>query len=126
MPRLAAQLRGQFPQASARRCNEGTSAAFLTCGVRNDENNPPNTVELYVTNRGGADVDVNCTLVDGIFDSTILFANYYPQTVTATAGVDSAFSWSGFDTPWQAISCNVPAQVEANMVYTSIDDQIGT
>jgi hypothetical protein len=99
---------------------------FVTCGVRNTEDQVANAVELYVTNRNAADVDVNCTLVDGIFDNTIGFANYYPQTVTATAGVDSGFSWSGFGSPWQQISCNIPAKVEVNTVYSSVDENVGT
>ncbi len=106
--------------------NEGVTNAFVTCGVRNTEDNTANAVELYVTNRNAADVSVDCTLVDGIFDNTIGFASYYPQTKTATAGVDSGFSWSGFGSPWQQISCNVPAKVEVNMVYSSVDENIGT
>jgi hypothetical protein len=107
--------------------NEGATDAFLTCGVRTTEDtSTANAVELYVTNRNAAAVDVNCTLVDGVFDNTIGFANYYPQTVTATAGVDSAFSWSGFGSPWQQISCNVPAKIEVNMVYSSVDEDVGT
>lgn len=113
--------------------NEGATDAFVTCGVRNTENTAKNAVELYVTNRNAADVDVKCTLVDGAFDSTILFATYYPQTVTATAGVDSGFSWGPasnpaitFQTPFQQISCDVPAQVEVNQVYSSVDENVGT
>ena len=106
--------------------NEGTTNAFVTCGVRNTEDQTANAVELYVTNRNAAAVDVNCTLVDGIFDATTGFANYYPQTVSANAGVDSAFSWSGFGSPYQQISCNVPAKIEVNMVYSSVDENVGT
>ncbi len=107
--------------------NEGTTNAFVTCGVRTTEDTyPANAVELYVTNRNTADVDVSCTLVDGIIDNTIGFANYYPQTVTATAGVDTAFSWSGFGSPWQQISCNVPSKIEVNMLYSSVDEDVGT
>jgi len=106
--------------------NEGTSGAFVTCGVSNNENNGINAIELYVTNRGAAAVDVNCTLVDGLYDATLDFADYYPQTVNAASGVDSAFSWSAGGYLWPAISCNVPAKVEANQVYTSIDDYVGT
>lgn len=105
--------------------NEGTTNAFVTCGVRNTEDQVSSAVELYVTNRNAADVDVDCTLVDGIFDNTIGFADYYPQTVTATAGVDSSFSWGGFGSPYQQISCNVPAKIEVNMLYNSVDEDVG-
>jgi hypothetical protein len=106
--------------------NEGTTNAFVTCGVRTTEDTSvANAVELFVTNRNAAAVDVNCTLVDGIFDNTIGFANYYPQTVSSAAGVDSGFSWSGFSSPWQQISCNVPAKIEVNMVYSSVDENVG-
>lgn len=121
---------GNFRKRPLAVANEGASSAYITCGVRNDENTAMiSTVELYVTNRNAADVDVGCTMVDGSIDATLDFANYYPQTVTTLAGRDGAFSWSSASTApgflFPSISCNVPAKVEANQVYTSIADFVG-
>jgi hypothetical protein len=116
---------GSFRKRPLAVANEGSAGAFITCGIQNNENSSVNAVELYVTNRSGADVDVNCTMVDGLVDADFDFADFYPQTVTVTDGVDGAFVWNDGGYIWPAISCNVPAHVEANMVYTSIDEQVG-
>ncbi len=118
---------GNFRKRPLAVANEGSTAAFLTCGIDNPGgNNDTNEVTLYVVNRTGADADISCTMVDGLVDATSAFANYYPQTITATSATSSYLDWTGDYSPYsQAVSCNVPAAFEVNLISGSYNDEIG-
>lgn len=116
--------------------NEGTSSAFLTCGLYSqfDANTGGVTgVQLIVTNRNAADVDVSCTLVDGIIDPDLGFADYFPLTVSVVAGTATDLFWDPaggggtFDPVFgfPALSCNVPANVEINQEAHGYLEEIG-
>lgn len=118
---------GSFRKRPLAVANEGTASAFVTCGVRNDENAAVvSSIRLAVTNRAASVQSISCTLVDGLIDATLGFADYYPQTTSAASGVDTQLTWSGGTFKWPAISCNVPGHVELNMVSTTFDDEIGS
>lgn len=118
---------GNFRKRPLAVVNEGSTAAFLTCGIDNpDGDNGTNRVELYVVNRTGAAADISCTMVDGFVDATMGFANYYPQTITANTTSYSFFQWTGSYSPYsQSVSCNVPAAFEVNLIALNYNDEIG-
>jgi hypothetical protein len=63
---------GNFRKRPLAVANEGSTAAFLTCGIDNpDGNNRTNEVTLYVLNRTSAAADISCTMVDGAIDATL-------------------------------------------------------
>lgn len=116
--------------------NEGSSSAFLTCGVStqfDDVTGGVPFVELVVTNRNAVDTSISCTLVDGIIDPLIGFADYFPQTISVVAGEPAAFEWDAnggggtFDPVFgfPALSCNVPANVEINREAHIYLEEIG-
>ena len=120
---------GNFRKRPLAVVNEGSTAAFLTCGIDDaatDGTIGTNEVTLYVVNRTGAAADISCTMVDGYVDATTGFANYYPQTITASSTTYSFLDWTGSYSPYsQAVSCNVPAAFEVNVIYGSYNDEIG-
>ena len=117
---------GSFRKRPLGMANEGIAAAYATCSPHGVNPGVTDAVELVVTNRGGADVDVGCTLVDGLVDPVLFFADYYPQTVTAPSALDSTFVWDEAANFFlTSISCNVPAGVELNNIYVGFFDEIG-
>lgn len=116
--------------------NEGTTAAFLTCGLNSQFDASTGGVPeviLVVTNRNAAATDVSCTLVDGYVDATIGFAEYFPLTVNVPAQNAALFDWVAaggggtFDPVFgfPALSCNVPANIEVNYHGQSYEEEVG-
>jgi len=118
---------GNFRKRPLAVANEGTAAAFLTCGVTNYGGSSSSRVELAGVNRSAAAGDISCTMVDGVIDASLGFANYYPQTIAAVATNSTYyFQWTGsFSQFGQAISCAVPASFEADRVWTYYKDEVG-
>ncbi len=127
---------GNFRKRPLAVANEGTTNAFLTCGLTSQYDSSTGGVPqviLIVTNRNAADTDMSCTLVDGYVDSTVGFADYFPQTITVAAGQFTVFNWSasgagGTNDPvfgYPAISCNVPASFEVNLEGHAYSEEIG-
>jgi hypothetical protein len=109
--------------------NEGTSTAYVTCGLTSDENSPysewpgPRMVMIEVANYAGtSSATVNCTLVEPL-------GYYYPLAIEVTAGTSSQSYWlaysltegQGFGQRWTfyrpAISCALPPQTQINTIY---------
>lgn len=117
---------GSFRKRPLGMANEGTAGAYATCSPHGINPGVTDSVELLITNRGGADVNVGCTLVDGLVDPELFFADYYPQTVSAPSALDSAIVWNEAGAFFlTSISCNVPAGVELNNIFTGFFDEIG-
>lgn len=115
---------GSFRKRPLAVVNEGTTGAFLTCGVRGYASAQYDGIEAVATNRTAVATNMSCTLVDGVIDATLGFANYYPQTVNIGAGTAGFFNWTGPFT-LVAISCNVPAKFEVNLSGVAYQDEIG-
>ena len=82
--------------------NQGSSNSFVSCAMRGKDSGAVSVVAVAFTNRTSADIDIDCTMVDGIEPTlaTNLGATptaYYPQTVTikaVPAGIpDLAIFW---------------------------------
>lgn len=116
--------------------NEGSTGAFLTCGLTSQYDvstgGVPQVV-LVVTNRNAPNTTMSCTLVDGYVDATIGFSDYFPQTINVIGLTYGQFSWSasgagGVNDPvfgYPAISCNVPANFEVNIEAHSYQEEVG-
>lgn len=116
--------------------NEGSSSAYLTCGLYSQFDASAGGVtgvQLIVTNRNAVDTDVSCTLVDGIIDPSLGFADYFPQTLSVVAGTADAFFWDPaggggtFDPVFgfPSLSCNVPVNIEVNQEAHGYEEEIG-
>ena len=109
--------------------NEGTSSAFVTCGATNYSGGAAdsvNQVGIVVTNRSSASAAISCTMVDGVIDATLGFANYYPLTTTVASGDFTEIDWDGTYQYAQSVSCNVPPNWEINRMFTNYNDEIGS
>jgi hypothetical protein len=114
---------GSFRKRPLAIANEGSTGAYLTCGARSSTFGI-NQTNLIVTNRTAADADINCTVVDGLIDATLGFADFYPQVISVPTGefveheVPGPFSYVAW-------SCNVPAAFEVNTVVFQVAEEIG-
>lgn len=127
---------GNFRKRPLAVVNQDTTNAFLTCGLTSQYDSSTGGVPqviLIVTNRNAADTDMSCTLVDGYVDSTVGFADYFPQTITVAGATSTTFNWSasgagGTNDPvfgYPAISCNVPGSFEVNLEGQAYSEEIG-
>lgn len=127
---------GNFRKRPLAVVNQGTTNAFLTCGLTSQYDSSTGGVPevlLVVTNRNAASTDMSCTLVDGYVDSTVGFADYFPQTMTVAGASSTSFDWSasttgGTNAPvygYPGISCNVPGSFEVNIEGQSYSEEIG-
>ncbi|MDQ3057569.1 MAG: hypothetical protein M3Q96_07520 [Pseudomonadota bacterium] len=112
--------------------NEGSSSAFVTCGF--DEINNAGTgysdVNVFFINRSGVAKTVNCTFVDGIFDTvitpSIVKSVVMPTTASPTAlGVNAATDNAGNNFTAPAISCELPPGVEIGAVRGVFPEEVG-
>ena len=109
--------------------NEGTTTAYVTCGLISDENSPytewsgPKMVMIEVANYNSMSaVTVNCTLVE-------VLNYYYPLAIEVGAGTSSQGNWHAISlTEGQvfgqrgtfyrpAISCALPPGTQINNIY---------
>ncbi len=111
--------------------NEGTTTAFVTCGITTP-NSFVRAVRLVLvsfTNRAGAATTINCTLVDGFGDDT-----YSPSKVKSLVVATQARGSLTFEsfadngnvlylTP--ALSCALPPGTEISGVTYAALDEIG-
>lgn len=127
---------GNFRKRPLAVVNQGTSGAFLTCGLTSQYDSSTGGVPeviLVVTNRNAPNTDMSCTLVDGYVDASVGFADFFPQTVTVVGLTTNTFDWSangagGTNDPvfgYPAISCNVPANFEVNIEGHAYSEEIG-
>jgi hypothetical protein len=109
--------------------NEGSTTAFVTCGLTADENGPysdwpgPRALEIEVANyTGTSDTTVKCTVAE-------VLGYYYPVDIEVAAGTSSQYLWvaypltegQAFGQRWTfyrpAISCALPPGTQINRVY---------
>ena len=105
--------------------NEGTSAAFVTCGFEYDavdaEGNAPVLLDTYFSNTTAAELSVTCTAVSGFETGDNEFVS---QTVAIAPGTQGNLFWEDADFPVDglasglvSISCNLPAGAAVNDTY---------
>lgn len=112
--------------------NEGAATAFVTCDTDSIDNfgGGHSGIAVYVRNRAGAaGVQVNCTLVDGVFTAS----TFHPKTSPAMeAGEVSLIEWTaaddngGINFVAPAISCGLPAGVDIPAVEFIYPEEIGS
>lgn len=112
--------------------NEGTSSAFITCGFDSISNSGSgySDVNIYFINRSGVAKTVNCTFVNGIFDTaisaSIVKSIALPTTAAPAAlGVSAATDNAGNNFAAPAISCEIPAGVEIGAVQGVYPEEVG-
>lgn len=106
--------------------NEGTSNSFVSCGFEYDvvdaEDNAPDLLDTYFSNRSAAPITVSCTAVTG-FDTGI---NEFVSLTTDTIapGAQGNLFWEAADFPNDgllsgliSISCDLPAGAAINDTY---------
>jgi hypothetical protein len=77
---------------------------------------------------GAADVEVSCTLVDGV----LMASGYFTKSANVGAGGVNFIQWSGVDENAgenfgaPALSCNLPSGVDIGMVMFEYPEEIGT
>lgn len=106
--------------------NEGTSPAFVSCGLRAPLSGEKiEAIYVLFTNRGSATATVNCTLVEGV---ALPFPGYppvyLPKSVAIVAGEAAVMQWeladnggSHYEIP--NLSCGLPPGTEINVLQTS-------
>lgn len=110
--------------------NEGTGNAFVTCDSESISNSATgfSGVAMGFYNRDGvADVEVSCTLVNGV----LFGEGYFPKTVAVAAGGVNLVQWTAADNNGNnfaapALSCNLPAGVDIGLVQFEYPEEIGT
>ncbi|MEP6634529.1 MAG: hypothetical protein ABJA62_10000 [Luteimonas sp.] len=110
--------------------NEGTKSAFVTCSVHNYFNaESSNVFAATFTNNTAADVDVNCTMVNGLRYIGAFTPSFFPKTVHVLAGETAEPQWTADDNQGNPfadrsfnLSCNLPVGVEIGSVYTIYED----
>ncbi|MBJ7576001.1 hypothetical protein [Luteimonas sp. MC1828] len=109
--------------------NEGTTAAFVTCGATTPGQARTSRVVLAFNNSNSHDVTIACTLVAGYTEST---AVYRPQSVTIPANWGDAMFWVPTQLPSgipyfasAAFSCTLPPGTGITRVQTSYTEDVG-
>jgi hypothetical protein len=111
--------------------NEGATNAFVTCGTESISNTGSGfsfVGVVFVNRAGAADVEVSCTLVDGV----LMASGYFTKSANVGAGGVNFIQWSGVDEnagenfSAPALSCNLPSGVDIGMVMFEYPEEIGT
>ena len=123
---------GAFRKRPLGIANEGGSTAFISCALpaQTIHSNGIDTLVVYFINRGGANVEVSCTLVDGLA-SPLGVPTFFPKVVTVTPHRERSSTWSAqrdnggdrFITP--SLSCAIPPGVEINTTQVIYDIDVG-
>lgn len=111
--------------------NEGTSTAFISCGLSSEVANSAgmSVVGALFINRGLASADVTCTLAVGIpapFGTPVFFT----KTATVPTGGSGGPTWVSADNggnPFKvaSISCSIPPGFEINNTQTVYETDVG-
>lgn len=94
--------------------NEGTTIAFVTCGMKGAFAARPinRTVSITLANTSSTPVSATCTLVDGR-DLALSSPVFLPKTILVATSLPSVFEWTaasneGRNFIYPAISCGLP------------------
>ena len=108
--------------------NEGTSSAFMTCGLEGVFSAQPHStfIGIGLLNTGTQAVTVNCTLVDG--GNGFSVPEYFPVSRVVQPGSTSEISWSPEDPAgfiYPAISCNLAPGTGIEYLARQFMEEIG-
>lgn len=115
--------------------NEGTTNAFVSCGVSVDERNNAgiDTAGVFLINRGAAVQAVTCTFVDGlppefsVINPDLPAPNYRPKAIAVLPGQVGIIQWSPAEfeldafSIYGAFSCNLPPKMEISIAGVGWD-----
>ena len=107
--------------------NEGSSTAFVSCGLEGVFNAEPHNayVSIGLVNVGTSDVTIHCTLVDAgnAFTNPV----YLPAFRTVLPGMNSAIFWhaEGYAFIYPAISCSLPPGAGIRYVGRRFHEEVG-
>ncbi len=114
--------------------NEGTASAYVSCSFMSTVDGIGGSrsiggVFLYADNNTGSDVDMTCTLVDGISGSAPI---YIPKTITMSANSrGNTFYWLVNDNGGERFyvtvnaSCNLPVGVGLTSSFIFFLEEVG-
>lgn len=111
--------------------NEGSSSAFVTCGLRSVRGDVRyiRGASVYLRNEAGAARTVQCTLVDA--GPRLASPTYLTKSLTLAAGQDpTELGWQASDNGdlrfrYPAISCALPPGTGISGVVRRFDEEVG-
>jgi hypothetical protein len=115
--------------------NEGTTNAFVSCGVSVDErqNAGINSAAIFLINRGTATQAITCTFIDGLpsefsaINPDLPLPNYRPKAVAVLPGQVAAIQWTPGEfeldqfSIYGAFNCNLPPKTEISIAGVAWD-----
>jgi len=120
---------GAFRKRPLGIANEGSSPAFISCALSAQTINSDGVfkVLVFLINRGAANVEVSCTLIDDL-PAPLGTPSHFHKDFTVAAGQSAIGEWtqadqSGFPFIVPSLSCAIPPGVEINgtQIFYNID-----
>jgi len=123
---------GAFRKRPLGIANEGDSTAFISCALPAQTVNSPgiSLLSVFFINRGGANVEMSCTLIDGLA-SPLGVPTFLPKVLSMTAHERKIGEWdhqrdNGGDLfTALSLSCAIPPGVEINATQVTYGIDVG-